>query len=324
MKKTSTIYALFLSFLLILVVLTGKSRGEHDSFNSKLKLSGFSQFEYLTYQKDSNSFRARRIRFKLKGEILKTLDLNLQVDPTQNPALIDLHLDFKLTNNIRIRTGQFKIPFSLENLTSSSSLDTVNYSKTVEYLCPGRDNKAKGRDVGLSFMGRLTGIEFTFGVLNGAGINRMDNDKYKDIAARLVFSPSTRLSLGSSQYWGKSISSTGSYENKTRTELDIVFTEKKFNLKGEMIFGRNGSIKKQGAYIQGAYFLFPEKIQILSRFDSVDLNKDFTGDRIQVLTLGLNWFIEKKTKFIFNYEFHREEKIQSANDVFIIQLQVGY
>ncbi|MFW6160638.1 MAG: porin, partial [Acidobacteriota bacterium] len=227
MKKIRINFVILFSSLL-LFILNDTIKAETDFPDTKLKLSGFFQFEYFTGHKNANAFRARRARLNLNGEVLEGFNFKLQVDPTQNPSLIDLHLDLKIANKLRFRAGQFKIPFSLENLTSSGNLDTVNRSLTVEYLCPGRDNKAKGRDIGLSLISRLAGIELILGVLNGAGINRMDNDKYKDIAGRLVFSPLTFVSLGSSHYRGKSTLPTGSYENKNRTGFDVVFTINRF------------------------------------------------------------------------------------------------
>ena len=53
------------------------------------------------------------------------------MDALKIPILLEANIDFSLSPNAYFRIGQFKVPFSQENLTSSSDLDTVNRSQPV-------------------------------------------------------------------------------------------------------------------------------------------------------------------------------------------------
>lgn len=290
-----------------------------------LKLSGYSQVEYIQPDVGIDGFRIRRARLSLDGEILKKINYTIQVETLQNPILLDIQVEMQFFEQVGLHLGQFKVPFSLENLASSASLDTINRSQTVERLCPGRDSKNKGRDIGIAITGHFSVLEYSLGIFNGAGINRTDDNSSKDVAGRLVFSPLDSLSLGVAHYEGKYGSSSGGAQfDKKRTGLELYFSRDKITLKGEFIFGKDGLIKKDGWYVQGGFDFIPKKIQAIFKYDSLDLNKDVGGDRSDVITLGVNWFLAKRTKLQVNYEFHREESAGVSNDVFLAQFQGGF
>ena len=51
----------------------------------------------------------------------------------------DVYADVRLHRSFRVRAGQFKVPFSLEQLTSAYNLDFVTRASIVANLAPGRD-----------------------------------------------------------------------------------------------------------------------------------------------------------------------------------------
>ncbi len=217
------------------------------------------------------------------------------------------------------------MPFSLENLTSSSALDTINRSLTVEKLCPGRDIGAKGRDIGIIINGEFSRIEYIFGIFNGSGIDKNDFNDKKDVAGRLVFHPVRALALGLSHYNGMYSSASGDPAVKRdRTGMDLFFVESRLSIKGEYISAKDGQTERNSWYLQGGYFLTPKKIQALVRYDSYDKNKNIQGDRISILIMGLNWFFSQKTKLQINYEYHGEASGEPSKNVILAQLQAGF
>jgi phosphate-selective porin OprO/OprP len=290
-----------------------------------LKLSGYSQVEYIHPQAGIDEFRIRRARLSLGGEILKKVNYKIQVETMQNPVLLDIQIETRFVEQAALRFGQFKVPFSLENLTSSASLDTINRSQTVERLCPGRDSKNKGRDIGIAVSGRFYVLEYTLGIFNGAGINKSDDNSSKDVAGRLLFFPLDSLSLGVAHYEGKyGPSSGGAQFNKKRTGLELYFSKDRVTLKGEFILGKDGQVEKDGWYVQGGFNFLSGKIQGIFKYDSLDLNRGASGDRSDVITLGVTWFLEKRTKLQVNYEFHGEGSGNVSDDVFLAQFQIGF
>lgn len=326
LQKNKIFLLIFSLFILAGTSLAGKKKEEITILTgSSLKLSSYIQVRY-THQEDGvDGFRIRRARVRLKGDILKDVTYKLQIDTAKTPVLLDAQIGVKLSSRAGLTFGQFKVPFSLENLTSSSALDTINRSQAVEKLCPGLDIKAQGRDIGVAVHGQFSRIEYTLGVFNGSGINKTDYNDKKDIAGRLVFYPARFLALGLSHYNGKFSSQAGTPPLKRdRRGLDIFFLQGQLSLKGEYISARDDQADKYGWYLQGGYFIMPEKVQAIIKYDSFDKNKDIRGDRIAVMTFGLNWIFSEKTKFQINYEYHQEETSEASKSVILAQFQAGF
>jgi len=317
-------------WIFCLFVLVGTSIAEEDQEESpfltgqSLKWSGYTQIKYTYWEEGANEFRIRRARLGLKGEIHKNIHLKLQVDAVKRPVLLDAQIGICFSPQVELRFGQYKVPFSLENLTSSSALDTINRSQTVENLSPGRDIRAAGRDIGISLNGRFSWVEYDIGIFNGSGINKVDTNDRRDIAGRLVFYPVRSLALGLSVYNGRSDSQNdGPIVKRNRTGLEIFYVYEKLSVKGEYIFARDDRTEKYGWYMQGGYDLIPERIQAVIKYESFDKNMDVTGDRIKVITFGLNCFFSKNTLLQVNYEYHREEKNTTENAI-LVQFQAGF
>ena len=130
---------------------------------------------------------------------------------------MDAYAEIKLNDYFNITVGQFRIPFSLENLTSMNKFELIDFSQAVDAVTArGNDviGNQNGRDIGIQLGGALVRkgntnlVEYRLGIFNGSGINVADtaNDA-KDIVGRLIINPVKGLSLGASYYngWGKAI-----------------------------------------------------------------------------------------------------------------------
>ena len=325
-------YEIFLViFCLFVIVIPATADEEKDEFalvaSQSLELKAYTQVRYTHTDDDINEFRIRRARAGLKGEILKNINYILQIDAAKSTILLDAKVEITFSAYARMTFGQFKVPFGLENLTSSSALDTINRSQTVENLCPSRDIGGQGRDIGVALSGKFSWIEYSLGVFNGEGANRADTNERKDLDARLGFSPFDFLTFSLSHYQGKSPSPLfggDSVVDRDRTGADIYFVHEQISVKGEYIFARDYQIDKYGWYIQGGYYFIPDKIQAIVRYDSYDENMDIQGDRADIITLGLNWFFSKKTKLQINYEHQRDEFADTTEHVFLAQFQAYF
>ncbi len=313
-------------FILVGISGAGEDKNEFTVLTSQsLELSGYTQVRYTHTDGDINGFRIRRARVGLKGEILKEINYALQIDGLKSPVLLDAKVEITFSPYAKLTFGQFKVPFSLENLTSSSALDTINRSQTVENLCPGQDIGTGGRDIGVALSGKFSKIEYSLGVFNGEGSNRTDTNENKDLVARLGFRPFDFLTLNLSHYQGKSTLFGGdSVVDRDRTGVDMFFVHEQLSVKGEYIAARDYQTDKYGWYVQGGYYLVPDKIQAIVKFDSYDANRDIQGDRIDIITLGLNWFFSKITKFQINYEHHTEGLTGTSENVILAQFQAGF
>lgn len=290
-----------------------------------LIISGYSQVQYTHWEGESEDFRIRRARLGLKGSLLKNIDYTLQVDAVRSPVLLDARLDITLFPRAKLSLGQFKVPFSLENLTPSSALDMVDRTQTVKRICPAQDIGSTGRDIGMTLSGRISWIEYTFGAFNGSGINTRDTDDKKDMVGRLVVRPFDFLSLGVSHYEGAySLFAGGPFLNRDRTGVDVFIAAGRFFLKGEYILAKDEGLDRAGWYVRGGYSFIRDRLQAVVNYDSYDMDLDLDENRSDVLTLGLNWYFSQKIKLQVNYEYQKQEWLETGNHVFLAQFQAGF
>jgi hypothetical protein len=95
-------------------------------------------------------------------------------------------------------------------------------------------------------------------------------------------------------------------------------------LKGEYIFARDGQIERSGWYIQGGYYLIQKKLEVIVKYDSFDRNMVIGEDQVIVITLALNYFFSRKTKFQINYEYRRGGLDKTLDGVILTQIQAGF
>jgi len=290
-----------------------------------LKLSGFTQLLYSAQDVGIDSFTVNRARLTFAGEFLKNVRYKLQIDAVKSPILFDAQMEFILSQVAAFRVGQFKVPFSQENLTASSELDTINRSQPVSKLCPGRDIGASGRDIGAIFSGKYSIIEYTVGVFNGAGINKTDTNEQKDLAARFLLRPAGFLSIAASFYDGHySEKADAPAVARKRTGFETAVVHNAFSLKGEFILAKDDATSKQGWYLQGGYFILAKTLQAIVKYDSYDMDKNVVGDRSHLFTLGMNWYLSDKTKVMVNFELYRDESGKTTNSALLAQFQAGF
>lgn len=324
--KLRRIYLVSLVFSWLLVYCWGIIHAEGVDINkATIQWTGFGQFQFDSIQEKPETWHVRRVRVGLKVDTPAGFKMKIQLDPTLSTALLDLKLSLTLAPEAVFHLGQFKIPFSRESLTSSSRLELINLSRPVGLLVPGRDNKAKGRDIGLAFQGKMSSFEYQVGLFNGAGINCKDDNSQKDLAARLVWHPAKNTGLGYSYYRGTpNLGTDVAAEKKIRNDVEFWWQTERFLVQAEWLWGTMGEVKSSGAYLLGSYDLIPEKIRLLTRWEKVDLDKSRQADDFQVITFGLTWFFPGKSKLQINYEIHREEEVEVKNNAFLVQLQVGF
>ena len=137
-------------------------------------------------------FLVRRARLGVDATFFKYLDLKFEGEFSEVGSASNADSRFQLTDGygelkywpeLRVRGGQFKVPFSFEELTSSRFIDFVERS-VVNNLVPARD-------VGAMLHGSLFGgmLEYAAGIFNGTGQNNPELNDSKDYAGRLLVRP---------------------------------------------------------------------------------------------------------------------------------------
>ena len=302
-----------------------KTESPSLAISKAFKLSGYTQFQYVDWKMGADSFSVRRSRLVLGGDIMKNMRYKLQVEVAKSFALLDATMEYQFSKQAQIRIGQFQVPFSLENLTSTAELDVINRSQAEEKLVPGRDISAQGRDIGAAFFGTHSVLEYTVGVFNGSGINKADVDSHKDVGGRVVVRPFKSLSVGGSFYIGKQTLTVDSpLVKRDRFGLDMALLIDRVSVRAEYIAAKDDIVSKNGWYLQGGYFVLPKKVQAVLKYDVLDVNTSLAGDRVGRYTAGVNWVLSGRTKLQLNYENYRRQSGEANNHAVLAQLQVAY
>jgi phosphate-selective porin len=78
-------------------------------------------------------------RVGIEGALFKRLEFQIERELVEADPWRDVFADLRLHRSIRVRAGQFKVPFSMERTTGAFDLDFVKRSTAVSDLAPGRE-----------------------------------------------------------------------------------------------------------------------------------------------------------------------------------------
>jgi len=146
--------------------------GAADEDMYSLCLGGLLQadYRYFNYDNedpDKNGFDLRRVRLLLKGSMLSHFDYKFEYDfeGAGSRRLLDAYVDAHFLEDTSFRVGQFKTPFSFEQLTKDKNILFAERSMGY-YLTPGRD-------LGVMAYGSLwqDSVNFGVGLFNGDGMD---------------------------------------------------------------------------------------------------------------------------------------------------------
>jgi phosphate-selective porin OprO and OprP len=156
--------------------------------NFETFLTGYAQLDFRGYQSGNhpaNTFFLRRARVALEGKIAKYYDFKIEGDfaDTSGTLLRDVYLNVHRVDQFQVRAGQFKEPFSQEELRSDAVQDFVERSLV--------NNLAPSRSPGLMVSGVLKKglFEYQAGLFNGKGLLAANNNGTPEAVGRLRLSP---------------------------------------------------------------------------------------------------------------------------------------
>jgi phosphate-selective porin OprO/OprP len=317
-------------------------------FSSRnLSIGGYTQLRYQSLQEKGkpDGFNIRRARLDIRGNFSPEWEYRLQADFAVASKLVDAYFVYKPFDYFKITGGQFIVPVSLENITSDSSLETIDRAQVTGLA--GRNKGAigdqNGRDIGVQVNGSLfktqSGrflLDYYIAYLNGQGVNiAADKNEGKDIATRIVVHPYDFLDFGVSYSNGKDTWTTIAKDQKQILfGADLAVNYADFSLRTEYLQAQQGTyvvkgqtinLLRNGWYAQLGYFALPKKLQFVAKYDTYDPTKDNPINDISTFyTLGANFYPNSFIKFQVNYK-HKVEQGNSVNkDEIVAQLQIKF
>jgi phosphate-selective porin OprO and OprP len=352
-----------------------QSEAVADSFplrlGRSLSLSGYTQVVYQNFEhpvvgKITDGFTIKRARLDFQGHFSSQFDYRILVDfvgqsgangtaPTGgqliSPFLVEGFIVYKPFTWLNVKAGQMIVEFGPENTTQDRNLDLIERSQVVNALLARKGDAANGlvdsvgnqngRDIGIQLNGSLFRLEdrhlidYYVQLLDGAGINTLDNNQSKDVDARLVLHPLRFLSLGGSYYDGfdRFTGTPTKDQLRTRWGLEADLGLNALSVKGEYIHAQDGTNNlktgtaatlHQGWYGQVGYFIVPRHLQGVFRYDWYDPNTAKTQVNSTYYDFGLNYFFNVWTKVQVYYSLRNQQGPTTNNNLFEAQLQLAF
>ena len=220
-------------------------------------------------------------------------------------VLLDAEAYFKPAEGLSISLGQFKIPFSTDNLRSGASIDFIN-RPLMTSVAPGL------RDVGFMATYKLSSIpvELRAGLFNGSGQNKKENDNTLNYSSRVVVSPIKDLKFAANYYGGKLSSA-----DINIYDFGLDYSVDKFTFAGEYVQRTAETISAEtisNAYFIYTYYDFAFSDLMIShilpafRYEVFDPNTGLDDNEVSRITLGISLQFAKMdfARFRINYELY--------------------
>ncbi len=309
---------------------------------SKLTLTGriHAQFQTTSVEdySPSSTFSIRRARIKA-GFVHGALKGLVQYDFGEGDAgAKDVYVDWKLSDGFKIKMGQYKMPFSLWELTSSTKIALIerankimgsaNDGTTNNILV--KDGGWAGRDIGVQVHGSGGKVSYALGLFNGNGLNnKRDDDSGKTFAGRVVIEAADKFDLGAS-FSNRMYNDYVQYTNVAQTDSTIS-DESFYAVEVDADYGIGANVDEKGPWVQAEFsygknphfdtdtkfmgfmavftynVLTPNSNQLLSmrpafRFDYGKRNTDDDDSATILITPGIDFFLSKSNRIAVNFD----------------------
>lgn len=318
-----------------------------DSYKIFGYLRTWNQTDFST---DQNKFLIKMARLGVKGKVNSFASYKLLMDFVRSESIeseyeningtevvsgisknfSDMLLDAVATitpvKKLSFSLGQFKVPFSTDNLRGASSIDFVN-RPLLKKLTPGL------RDIGFMMSYSTTlglPLAINAGLFNGTGQNDSEDDDTKNYSFRLVVDATDNLSFSGNYYGGK----------LSGSNVDIIDFGADYKIGNLSFSGEYGNRKTSAGTADvdaNSYFVYGlynyatggdliNSVIPAVRYEYYDPNSSTGSDSYNRTTLGVAFQFAKIThaQVRLNYELYNYEDDRTSPDKLIIEFQVRF
>lgn len=326
------------------------------------KFSGYIIGQYSADTKSpshSNGFNLRLIRATVAGRAFNDFEYKLQVQANgstatqgESPRVVDAFIEWQKYKELKIKAGQFKRPFTLENPMHPIDQGFGGYSQSVSKFAGFSDrdggHASNGRDIGVQLQGDVSILHYQVGVFNGQGINVKDLDNRKDIIGGLWVSPIAGLRIAAFG-WAGTYARSNSQEtvslNQYRYSFGAEYKKAELTLRGEYIHSTGGAFKvtenskadrenttinkalgdkADGWYAAAIVPVIKGKLRAKARYDVYRPTAEWEKTNSQY-QCGLNWSINKAVELQSTYGYVYDRALaKSSYSTYDLQLSVRF
>lgn len=312
-----------------------KSSGWEKLLARMPKVSGYLSLGYEWSDDGTSSFYVKRVRMSLSGELVPKLDYRFQIEFAA-PKVLDVYLRYRPFTQLNVKLGQYKIPFSIENTEYAPlKFEFIEYPLALTRMMGFSETvgdkslRASGRELGATLYGGFFErdgyciLNYDLSLFNGAGLNTKDDNKSKDVAARLIVRPLPGLQIAGSFYRGEAGTE---YLKRLRYGAGACYDEGPVVVRGEWIGGETGiqgsksTFRSSGWYAMGGWRVLPSLMPV-ARYDTLLANTDQASSRQTNYTLGMVWQPRKFLRFHLCYTYE-DYKISATNNRNVVQTMI--
>lgn len=240
--------------------------------------------------------------------------------------LLDAEAFINPVKSVSLSLGQFKVPFSSDNLKSGADIDFINRPLTTN-VAPAL------RDIGfmVSYAPAFEiPLEIKGGVFNGAGQNKPENDKNLNYSLRGVIHPLKNLGLSANYYTGKSSgASTEMFNLGADYSYDKIYVSGEYGQKLNKLSAKN--VTSNALFVYSLYDFDFQKSMISHlipalRYEYYKPDNSTSKDELNKFTAGLSFEFAKLTyaQFRVNYEISKYKIGGGDLQKLILELQIRY
>lgn len=299
-----------------------------NELSKYLKISGYVMGRGIFCDSKTNygGFDIRFFRFIGSGNITNDFSYRFQMEFAGNPRLLDAWLMWKKYDSFSIKTGQMKRPFSLESPISPILIGVAEYSIITTKLAGFTDRVGEhsggNRDGGIIFAGdfikpnKRNLFHYEVGVFNGVGINKKDDNNFKDIVGSLYFVPTKDFRIGGGAWFGK-YGPKGSEVDRKRWNVGTKYDSKNFFFLSEYTSSVGGIVNNENAAkkTDGWYVLagtpFVKNVKGFIKYEGYRDNKEWNSLQTRY-HFGLNWDLHKNIMLQIAY-YYTDERAKRTN-----------
>ncbi|MDU1904504.1 MAG: porin [Dysgonomonas sp.] len=296
-----------------------------DAFNTPyMRFGGYGLFmyRYSDVSDIKHKLDARVIFLSMRGNLTNNLEYFILAEVI-DPTVHEFWAQWTPAKEFSFRAGQFKVPISMENQLSLTTLETIFNTRSVSSLIAmgddvmrkqnGRNNG--GRDIGIQAAGSLISLadrdllEYGVGLFQGSGIVSSELNNTKDFAGSLNIQPVKGFRVGGGLYLGKAtymMNDEGGtpIEDHVRNRwlVSTDYQSDRLYCRAEWIRGKDGDIDREGLYGMAQYYLLPKKLNAVAKVDYYNKDKNINQE-VMDYTAAVNYYFFPDCRLQLNYTY---------------------
>lgn len=246
----------------------------------------------------NSTFFLRKAEISLKGHVSDRVDFRFELDPVKpEDPFRRTYIQLSHLRWLHLKMGMEKAPIGLEELLPSAEIPFVDRSEV-------NDRFAAAEELGLFLDSRWAHWLLQFSVTNGGRRVLRDNNDQKDITARIVWGPTSWISVGLATLQG-----TVGKDERTRDRYNAEFKlgSNVTGFQSELYRAKDGDVWSSAFYVEGFWAIpvnwsWMTHVQPALRYEHIGRTDHDAGSELSLLTAGLNFMFDRhRSKFQLNY-----------------------